>query len=133
MEHQQRRRKKRTPTSAEKVTLGDRITELRKAKAWSQSELAKKIGVSYTQMSRYEIKGVQPPANIINKLADALGTSIDFLISGDKDEKVKASLEDAELLQQFKAVEQFSDDDKTVVKKLIDAFIVKKQLQLMAS
>ena len=35
--------------------------------------------------------------------------------------------------QQFKAVEQFSDDDKTVVKKLIDAFIVKKQLQLMAS
>ena len=116
-----------------KVTLGDRIAELRKAKGWSQSELAKKIGVSYTQMSRYEIKGVQPPANTINKLADALGTSIDFLISGDKDEKVKASLKDAELLQQFKAVEQFSDDDKTVVKKLIDAFITKKQLQLLAS
>jgi hypothetical protein len=38
-----------------------------------------------------------------------------------------------ELLQQFKAVEQFNDDDKTVVKKLIDAFIVKKKLQLMAS
>ena len=73
------------------------------------------------------------PAPEENKLADALGTSIDFLISGDKDEKVKASLKDAELLQQFKAVEQFSDDDKTVVKKLIDAFIVKKQLQLMAS
>jgi K+-transporting ATPase c subunit len=53
------------------------------------------------------------------------------LISGDKDEKVKASLKDAELLQQFKAVEQFTDDDKNVVKKLIDAFIVKKQLQLM--
>ena len=79
------------------------------------------------------IKGVQPPANIINKLADALGTSVDFLISGDKDEKVKASLKDAELLQQFKAVEQFTDDDKSVVKKLIDAFIVKKQLQQMAS
>ena len=62
-----------------------------------------------------------------------MGTTIDFLISGDKDEKIKASLKDAELLQQFKAVEQFNDDDKTVVKKLIDAFIVKKQLQLMAS
>lgn len=119
--------------ATQKVTLGDRIAELRKSKGWSQSELAKKVGVSYTQMSRYEIKGVQPPANVINKLADALGTSIDFLISGDKDEKVKASLKDAELLQQFKAVEQFNDDDKTVVKKLIDAFIVKKQLQLMAS
>jgi hypothetical protein len=77
--------------------------------------------------------GVQPQGNVINKLADTLGTSIDFLISGGKDEKVKASLKDAELLQQFKAVEQFTDDDKAVVKKLIDAFIIKKQLQQMAS
>lgn len=120
-------------TATQKVTLGDRIAELRKSKGWSQSELAKKIGVSYTKMSGYEIKGVQPPANVINKLADTLGTTIDFLISGDKDEKVKASLNDAELLQQFKAVELFTDDDKTVIKKLIDAFIVKKQLQQMAS
>ncbi len=51
----------------------------------------------------------------------------------DKDEKLKASLKDAELSQQFKAVEQFTDGDKNVVKKLIDAFVVKKQLQLMAS
>ena len=119
--------------ATQKVTLGDRITELRKAKGWNQTELAKKIGVSYTQMSRYEIKGVQPPANTLKKLAEVFDTTVDFLISGDKDEKVKASLKDAELLQQFKAVEQFTDDDKSVVKKLIDAFIVKKQLQQMAS
>jgi len=116
-----------------KVTLGDRITELRKQKGWSQGDLAKKVGVSYTQMSRYEMGGVQPPANTLKKLADVLDTTVDYLVSGDKDEKVKASLKDAELLQQFKAVEQFADDDKTVIKKLIDAFIVKKQLQQMAS
>ena len=68
--------------ATQKVTLGDRITELRKAKDWLKSIMAKKIGVSYTQMSRYEIKWVQPPANIINKLADSLGTPIDFLICG---------------------------------------------------
>ena len=118
---------------SQKVTLGDRIAELRKAKGWNQTELAKKIGVSYTQMSRYEISGVQPPANTLKKLADVFDTIVDYLVSGDKDEKVKASLKDAELLQQFKAVEQFADDDKNVVKKLIDAFIVKKQLQQMAS
>jgi transcriptional regulator with XRE-family HTH domain len=78
-------------------------------------------------------RGVQPPANTLKKLADVLDTTVDYLVSGDKDEKVKASLKDAELLQQFKAVEQFTDDDKSVVKKLIDAFIVKKQLQQMAS
>ena len=55
-------------------------------------ELADKIGVSKSQFIRYESKNVQPPANIINKLADALATSVDFLISGDKNEKAKASL-----------------------------------------
>ncbi|MFN0083511.1 MAG: hypothetical protein ACKVOM_13455 [Ferruginibacter sp.] len=39
-----------------------------------------------------------------------------FLMSGDKDEKVEVSLKDAELLQQFKAVEQFTEDDKSIEK-----------------
>jgi len=43
------------------------ITELRKNKGWNQTELAKKSGVPYTQMSRYEVKGVQPPANTLKK------------------------------------------------------------------
>ena len=73
------------------------------------------------------------PANTLKKLADILDTTVDYLVSGDKDEKAKASLKDAELLLQFKAVDQFTDEDKIVIKKLIDAFIVKKQLQQMAS
>lgn len=83
-------------------TLGTRIQELRKQKTWSQQQLADKIKISKSQMIRYETKNVQPPANILNKLADVLGTSVDFLISGDKTEKAKASLKNSVLLQQFK-------------------------------
>jgi len=54
--------------------------------------------VLHPQMSRYEIKGVQSPADTLKKLADILDTIVDYLISGDKDERVKASLKDAELL-----------------------------------
>lgn len=61
-----------------------------------------------------------------------LDTTVDYLVSDDKDEIVKASLKDTELLSQFKVVEQFNDDDKTVVKKLISAFITKKHLQQLA-
>ncbi|WP_315815923.1 hypothetical protein [Paraflavitalea speifideaquila] len=45
---------------------------------------------------------MQPPANIMNKLADMLGTAVDYLISGDKTEKAKASLKNSELIQRFK-------------------------------
>ena len=48
---------------------------------------------------------------------------------GDKDEKAKASLEDAELLQQFKEVEKMKPEDKNTIKQLIDAFITKGKLK----
>ena len=113
-------------------TLGDRIKEFRKLKNWSQNELAQKAGISYAQLSRYEIKGSQPPAEVLNKLANALETTVDFLINGDTNEKAKSTLKDAELLQQFKAVEQLNDDDRSVIKKVIGAFITQGKLRQIA-
>jgi transcriptional regulator with XRE-family HTH domain len=83
-------------------------------------------------LSRYEIKGSQPPAEVLNKLADALDTTVDFLINGDTNEKAKSTLKDAELLQQFKAVEQLNDDDRSVIKKVISAFITQSKLRQIA-
>lgn len=111
--------------------LGDRIKDLRKQKNLSQSELADKVGISYAQIGRYETKGAQPPAETLKQIADALGVSPDFLIYGTSDEKAKTKLTDADLINQFKAIENMDEEDKTVIKKLIDAFITKKQLQKM--
>jgi putative PIN family toxin of toxin-antitoxin system len=38
---------------------------------------------------------------------------------------------DHELLQQFQEVEKLPEDDKHVVKRLLDAFLMKKQLQAL--
>jgi transcriptional regulator with XRE-family HTH domain len=113
-------------------SLGDRIKEIRKQKGWSQNELSQKAGVSYAQLSRYEIKGSQPPAEVLNKLADALDTTVDYLINGDTNEKAKSTLKDAELLQQFKAVEQMNDDDRSVIKKVIGAFVTQSKIRQIA-
>jgi transcriptional regulator with XRE-family HTH domain len=109
--------------------LGERIQDLRKQKGFTQEALAKKAGTSLTQMARYETKGIQPPADVLVKLATIFGTTVDFLVSGATEDKAKAQLKDAELLQQFKEVEQLNDKDKGVVKTLIDAFLMRKQLQ----
>ncbi len=112
--------------------LGKRVVGLRKKKGLSQSDLAKQVGISYAQVGRYETKGAQPPAEVLKKIADALDTTVDYLISGDTDEKAVSTLKDAELLQQFRAVEQMDEDDKMTVKKLIDAFITKRKIQQLA-
>ena len=103
--------------------LGSRIQELRKQQKLSQIELAEKIQVSKSQMIRYENKGVQPPADILNKLADALGTSVDFLINGNTGEKAKASLKNTELLQRFKEVETLPEREQSVLLEIIGAYI----------
>jgi transcriptional regulator with XRE-family HTH domain len=112
--------------------LGRRILDLRKRKNLSQTDLANAVGISYAQIGRYETKDTQPPAEVLKRIADALDTTVDYLISGDTEEKAKATLKDSELLQQFRAVEQMSEDDRTVIKRLIDAFITKSKLKQLA-
>jgi transcriptional regulator with XRE-family HTH domain len=114
------------------MTLGQRIQELRKKANLSQSDLASKIGISYPQMSRYEIKDVQPPADVLKRLADVFGVSIDYLVNGSLEQKAQDSLDDNELLKQFKEVEQMDEDDRGTIKKLIDAFITKRKVQKLA-
>lgn len=89
----------------------------------TQIDLAGKIGVSKSQFIRYESKDVQPPADIVNKLADVLGTSVDYLISGDKSEKAKASLKNSELLQRFKEIDVLPAEEQGILLKVISAYI----------
>ncbi len=109
--------------------LGGRIMQLRKEKGLSQTDLANQVGVSYAQIGRYETKGTQPSADILKKLADALNTTSDFLMNGNKDDKAVATLNDNELLKQFKEVDKMSPEDQDTIKKLIDTFIIKAKIK----
>jgi transcriptional regulator with XRE-family HTH domain len=109
--------------SSKSSKLGRRIVDLRKEKNMSQTDLAKKVNLSYAQIGRYETKNVQPSAEILKKMADALDTSVDFLINGTTDEKAQASLKDAELIRYFKDMDVLPDTEKNTLVKLIGAYI----------
>lgn len=115
------------------VSVGQQIQELRKKNGLSQTALAEKIGVSITQLQRYENKGVQPPADMLKKIADTFNTSIDFLVYGNTEQKAEASIKDNELLAQFKAVEELDNKDKSTIKDIIDAFIKRSRLKNIAA
>ncbi len=108
---------------SQKNKLGSRIAELRKAKNWSQSQLADKVGISYAQIGRYETKGAQPPAEVLKKMADALDSTVDFLINGNTEDKAKASLNDAEVIRYFKEVDTLPTEDKSALLRVIAGFL----------
>lgn len=92
--------------------------ELRKGKNWSQSDLAAKA-VSLTHRSA----ATQPPAAVLRKIADALDTTVDFLVNGNTEDKAKASLVDAEAILYFKEADTLPQEDKSALLRVIAGFI----------
>jgi transcriptional regulator with XRE-family HTH domain len=110
----------------------ERLRQLRKQRDLSQTELGELVGLHYNHIGRYERGASRPSADAARRLADTLGVSTDYLMEGTTEEAAKARFEDRELLRQFQEVESLPDDDKLVVKKLLDAFLTKKQIQRLA-
>ena len=63
-----------------------RIREARKAKNWTQAELAKKAGVSEIAVRSYENRKRTPAVEIAVKLARALGVTMEWLFGDDPSE-----------------------------------------------
>ncbi|MGM3161066.1 helix-turn-helix domain-containing protein [Dickeya undicola] len=119
-------------TDVNNTGFAQRLRDLRRQKGLSQSELGKLADLHYTHIGRFERGTSRPGGDTLKRLADALDVTGDYLLEGATDEAAKARFEDRELLRQFQEVEQLPDEDKEVIKKLLDAFLTKKQLQALA-
>jgi len=88
------------------MTFGERIVSLRKKLKWSQDVLAKRVGTSAPIIGRYERNEIKPSIDTAKNIADALGVTLDYLISGSGnlvlDKKTLQRLEDIQLLDESK-------------------------------
>lgn len=70
------------------MEIGIRIKELREAKGITQAELAKSIGVSPQTIGHYEAGRVLPPVDVLKRIADFFGVSIDFFFQSKEVEMI---------------------------------------------
>jgi putative transcriptional regulator len=62
------------------TTFGARVAQLRKARGWTQHELAERTAVQYETINRIENgKHGAPRLHVLVALAKALGTTTDYL------------------------------------------------------
>lgn len=69
------------------MTMGEKIQNMRKARGWSQEELAERIGVSRQAVSRWESNSAKPDADKIIAICDLFGVSADYLLRENLSEK----------------------------------------------
>lgn len=100
------------------MNTGKIITELRKTKDWSQTDLASKSGVSREMIGKYERGEAVPSIEAAKKIADAFEVSLDYLagegVNSKLDKKNLKRIEDLELLE---------EDKKKTLFDLIDTYI----------
>lgn len=101
------------------MSLGQKITKIRKEKKLSQVDVASFVGVSRDAISKYERDDIIPSVENANKIAKVLGVSLDYLMSEDDNLEVV----DIDMLNRMKEIQRLSEDDKSTVIKIIDAFI----------
>ncbi len=111
------------------MSLANRLKQERTDKKLSQQQLSQMANVHYTNVGRYERGDAKPSADVLNRLANALEVSPDFLMNGTLDDKAQNAISDQELLSQFKKIDQMPETRKELLKEVIDAFLLKSDLQ----
>ena len=61
------------------MTVGEKIKIARNLKGITQKELSEMVGVSYSMVRQYEVNMRKPKEELLQKFANALDTSIEFL------------------------------------------------------
>ncbi|WP_010501399.1 helix-turn-helix domain-containing protein [Paenibacillus elgii] len=90
-------------------TVGDRIRELRTKRSWTQDYLGEKLQMRRTNVANYENGRIIPPTEILTKIADIFGVSVDYLLGRTDDpHQIFISKED-----------DFSDQEQILLKKFM--------------
>jgi transcriptional regulator with XRE-family HTH domain len=94
------------------------ISDLRKEKNWSQTDLANESGVSREIIGKYERGEATPSVEFAKRIADAFGVSLDFLVGEGSTAKF-----DKKTLKRIQDIEHLKDDEKNHIFSVLDAFL----------
>lgn len=101
------------------MKFSEKITKLKKLKNLSQVDLAETTGISRDAISKYERGDSVPSVEYAKRIADALGVSLDYLVSDDDKEEVL----DNDTVKRIKDIQKLPESEKDKVFSVIDALV----------
>lgn len=120
---------KATHTKTVKSSFGQRLKEAREAKGFTKDKFGKMVKIHYSQIGRYERNEASPSADVLKKMANVLDVSTDYLMNGTTQDLAQENITDKTLINQFNRISELTEENKTVVSKLIDAFLFQQEMK----
>lgn len=100
------------------INIGDKITQLRKQKNWSQSDLAKELNASRDIIGKYERNENLPSVEMAVKIAKVFDVPVDFLLGEGK----HASYSN-ETIKRLEEIESLDNGTKKTLFDVIDTYL----------
>ena len=97
--------------------IGDRISQLLKETGYTQKEFALMCGVTESAMCRYLKNEREPKIEVVANMATAMNTTVEYLISGKKDE---TNFEDVYRLVARSTITMSNEDKLKLIKLLME-------------
>ena len=66
------------------MTINERMFALLSERRVSQKQFASSVGINPRNVSSWQTRGTDPPANVICKIAEFFGVSVEWLLSGEE-------------------------------------------------
>ena len=111
------------------MSFGRNLAKFRKQRGLTQEELVKLSGVGISQIRRYEADKSSPSLDATIRLVKALGVSIDEMVFDKTTAIASNKTIDRELLEQFEMISYMDEEERNLVKKILEGVIVKNQVE----
>ena len=118
------------------MSLGRKVAQLRKLKDLTQGDLAERLNIHQSMVTRWERDQVQPKSSTLERLAEALETTVEELFVGvGAEPSVKKTtirgLENRHLAELLGQVHELDPSDQEALTAVLDAMLTKRRIRDM--
>jgi transcriptional regulator with XRE-family HTH domain len=117
------------PTEKEAPLFGQRLSEARRAKGWTQGELADAIDTNVKMIDYYERRAVNPALEVVQACSKALDVSASYLVGSDDEPtpKRKKTGPVSPLERKFQQVKKLPKKKQDFVLQFLDTVLENNQ------
>lgn len=117
------------PTEKEAPVFGQRLSEARRAKGWTQRELAEALETNQKMIDYYERRAKNPALEVVQACAEVLEVPASYLVGVDEEPKRKRSGPVSPLERRFQEIRKLPRKKQEFVLQFLDTVLDSQQKQ----
>jgi len=114
-------------TQLKDMKFNEKIKVLRKNMGMSQQELAAKLYIHVTHLSKMENGHLTPSIDIVQRMMKVFAVSADQLLNDEENRIVE--IQNQELNEQLALINQLDEDEKNALVRIINSMLTKKRMK----